>query len=47
MVYTRETAAFSGISLGLRGSAAFGGGKRQYKKNWAAPGAPLGAAKKK
>ena len=32
MVYIRETAVFGGISLALRGSAAFGGGKMKYTK---------------
>ena len=35
---TRETPAFGGISLILRGSSAFGGGKRE--KNVGAPAAP-------
>ena len=30
--YTRETAAFGGITLALRGSAAFGGGKKRKEK---------------
>ena len=32
MVYIRETVVFGGISLALRGSAAFGGGKMKYTK---------------
>jgi len=32
MVYIRKTAVFGGISLALRGSAAFGGGKMKYTK---------------
>ena len=42
IVNTRETHAFGGISLALRGSGAFGGGVR--KKNWGARGALFGAA---
>ena len=47
MVYIRETAAFGGISLALRGSTVFGGGKRKNKQIFGATGAPLGSAKKK
>ena len=36
---TRETPAFGGISLALRGSGAFGGGKRKKKKHWGVRGA--------
>ena len=32
-MYRRETTAFGGISLALRGSGAFGGGKKKMKKN--------------
>ena len=32
MVYIRETDVFGGISIALRGSAAFGGGKMKYTK---------------
>ena len=39
MVYIRETAVFGGISLALRGSAAFGGGKMKYTK-FGAPRVP-------
>ena len=43
LLSTRETPAFGGISLALRGSSAFGatfGRRRTKKKNWGACGTP-------